>query len=81
VKSGRKPLFYLASRHAHLHSPIHRGVLYFVLLTTVGILGYMWIEGASANDALYMTVITETAVGYSETISLSQAGRTFTRWT
>jgi len=52
--------------------------LYFFLLTIVGMIGYMWIEGASAHNALYMAVITETAVGFSEIIPLSQTGRTFT---
>jgi voltage-gated potassium channel len=53
-------------------------LLYFGVLTVIGTIGYMWIEGASVNDALYMTVITETAVGFSEVIPLSQSGRTFT---
>jgi voltage-gated potassium channel len=44
----------------------------------VGTLGYMIIEGWSAWDAFYMTVITVTTVGYGEVHPMSQAGRAFT---
>jgi len=47
----------------------------FILLSA---LGYVWIEGWSYFDALYMTVITLTTVGYGEVRPLSAAGRTFT---
>ena len=43
-----------------------------------GTLGYVLIEGWSAWDAFYMTVITVTTVGYGEVHPLSQAGRVFT---
>ena len=49
-----------------------------VLLIVLGTLGYVWIEGKSFADALYMTVITLTAVGYSEVFDLTPTGRTFT---
>src|SRR4051812_41554792 len=49
------------------------------LLIVVGTLGYWLIEkDYSLFDALYMTVITLTTVGYGETKPLSTAGRTFT---
>ncbi|MCA9773518.1 MAG: NAD-binding protein [Myxococcales bacterium] len=44
----------------------------------VGTLGYVAIEGMSPFDALYMTVITVTTVGYEEVAKLSDAGRVFT---
>ena len=44
----------------------------------VGTLGYMLIEGWSAWDAFYMTVISVTTVGYGEVHPMSQAGRAFT---
>ncbi|RMH20308.1 MAG: potassium channel protein [Gemmatimonadetes bacterium] len=50
----------------------------FAVLVVVGTLGYLWIEGWSFHDALYMTVITLTAVGYQEVAPLSEAGRNFT---
>ena len=49
-----------------------------VLLLVVGTGGYMLVEGWSAFDALYMSAITVTTVGYLEVHPLSQAGRVFT---
>jgi voltage-gated potassium channel len=43
-----------------------------------GTVGYIFIEGWSFTDALYMTVITLGTVGYSEVGKLSLAGRIFT---
>lgn len=43
-----------------------------------GTVGYSLIEGWSAWDAFYMTVITVTTVGYGEVHPLSHAGRVFT---
>lgn len=55
-----------------------RMAVYFVIVNVIGILGYMYFEGWSFHDALYMTVITLTAVGYHEVAPLSAAGRNFT---
>jgi len=54
-----------------------------VSLAALGVLaagtaGYVFIEGWSVGDALYMTVITLATVGYGETHPLSPAGRWFT---
>src|SRR5437763_8593088 len=50
-----------------------------VALVVAGTLGYWLIEpDYSLFDALYMTVITLTTVGYGETHPLSTAGRSFT---
>ena len=43
-----------------------------------GMIGYMVVEGAPWFDALYMTVITITTVGFGEAVPLSQAGRLLT---
>jgi voltage-gated potassium channel len=43
-----------------------------------GTIGYMVIEGWSAWDAFYMTMITVTTVGYREVHDLSRAGQVFT---
>jgi len=43
-----------------------------------GVGGYMAIDGYPLLDAVYMTVITITTVGYGETRPLSPAGRIFT---
>jgi voltage-gated potassium channel len=44
----------------------------------IGAIGYRWIEGWTWFDALYMTVISLTTVGYREVHDLSTAGQTFT---
>ena len=51
---------------------------YFVALTVVGTVGYMEIEGWSWEDSLYMTVTTETAIGFNEVHPLSSGGRYWT---
>ncbi len=48
------------------------------ILTAVGTIGYILIEGMSLLDALYMTVITISTVGYGEVKPLDEAGRMFT---
>ncbi len=47
-------------------------------LTALGTVGYRTLEGWSWIDALYMTVITLSTVGFSEVHPLSFAGRIFT---
>lgn len=49
-----------------------------VLLTGGGTVGYMAIEHMAPLDALYMTVITITTVGYAEVKPLDTDGRVFT---
>lgn len=50
----------------------------FVLLALVCAVGYVVVEGVPYGEALYMTVITLTAVGYDEVFPLSAAGRSYT---
>ncbi|MCF8447904.1 MAG: potassium channel protein [Bacteroidia bacterium] len=45
---------------------------------TMGMFGYMIIEGVPLLDALFMTVTTISTVGYGEVFPLSTAGRIFT---
>ena len=47
-------------------------------LVAIGVGGYHQLEDMSFLDALYMTVITISTVGYEEIHPLSPAGRTFT---
>jgi voltage-gated potassium channel len=49
-----------------------------VLLPMAGTAGYIAIEGWSFLDALYMTMITLTTVGFREVQPLSTGGRIFT---
>lgn len=56
-----------------------RGPLLALLLTLAfGVAGYMFIERWSFLDALFMTVITVTTVGYREVHPLSRVGEIFT---
>ena len=62
------------------HFP-NRFILAFVIflgLILVGTSGYHWLEGMSFIEALYMTVITISTVGFGEVRTLSSAGRIFT---
>ncbi|VVM06531.1 partial adenosylhomocysteinase, partial [Methylacidimicrobium cyclopophantes] len=61
--------------------PFHRflGALsILLLLVVVGSFGYWALEGMSPLDALYMTVITLSTVGFGEVHPLSPQGRLFT---
>ena len=53
-------------------------IFIFFLILTGGCIGYTVIEGWDGQDALYMTVITLTTVGFQEIHPLSRAGRIFT---
>ena len=53
-------------------------IAYLVVLTVVGAVGYVAIEGWPWHEALYMTVITMSAVGFQEVRPLSEPGRNFT---
>ncbi len=48
------------------------------MITLVGVVGFVTIEGTSILDALYMTVITVSTVGYREPFQLSPEGKAFT---
>lgn len=49
-------------------------LLVLVLLIVLGTLGYIWTEGQPLADALYMTVITVTAIEYTEVFDLTPTG-------
>jgi voltage-gated potassium channel len=53
-------------------------IIVILILLLAGTTGYRLIEGWSFFDALYMTVITITTVGYGEVHQLSKEGRIFT---
>lgn len=64
-----------------LSSPARRFVFAIagmVLVTLVGMAGYVLIEGYPPLDALYMAVITVSTVGYREVRPLDTAGKIFT---
>ena len=53
-------------------------VVLALIIFTAGVSGYMLIEGWSLIDAVYMTAITITTVGFSEVHEMSETGRWFT---
>jgi voltage-gated potassium channel len=57
---------------------LRRGIIILASIIAAGTIGYMLIEGWSPSDAIYMTMITISTVGYSEVHPLSEAGRIFT---
>ncbi len=48
------------------------------VITVVGVLGYILFEGWNFMDALYMTVITLTTVGFKEVCELDTSGQLWT---
>ena len=57
---------------------LRNALLLLAAIITVGTLGYMLIEEQNFLNALYMTIITLTTIGYGETFSLNTDGRIFT---
>ncbi|MGD8351487.1 MAG: potassium channel family protein, partial [Nitrospirota bacterium] len=53
-------------------------VFLIILVIASGTCGYVILEGWSVFDALYMTVITITTVGFKEVHELSPQGKLFT---
>ncbi len=61
-----------STKHLVIAIALSVGIIIF------GTFGYMLIEGWGFLDALYMTIITLTTVGYSEVQALSRPGRIYT---
>jgi len=53
-------------------------VFLLAFIITIGTAGYITIEGWNIIDAVYMTVITLTTVGYGEVHEVSKTGRVYT---
>ena len=56
---------------------LRRGLIILGSIIATGTIGYMLIEGWSSIDAIYMTMITISTVGYGEVNPLSHSGRIF----
>jgi voltage-gated potassium channel len=57
---------------------IFRGIIILLFILVIGTRGYMSIEGWDLMDAMYMTVISITTVGFREVGTVSEAGKIFT---
>ncbi len=61
-----------------LDSKIHKILVLLASIMTIGIVGYMMLSNYSFIDALYMTVITVTTVGFGELTPFSPEEKVFT---
>ena len=59
-------------------SNLYLALLFITLVVVLGVVGFILIEGYSLLDAVYMTVITVSTVGFQEVNQLSDYGRLFT---
>jgi len=59
-------------------SNLYRVLLLFLLVITIGVIGYMNLSNDSFVNALYMTIITITTVGFGEVHPLSEEEKLFT---
>jgi voltage-gated potassium channel len=59
-------------------SVVVKSAAFGLMVLVVGTLGYMAIERMDPFDALYMTTITVTTIGFKEVFPLSPGGRVFT---
>ena len=61
-----------------LATQLARSLLALAAVSALSVAGYVLIEGWSFLDAVYMTIVTFTTVGYEEVHHLSSTGRVFT---
>ena len=59
-------------------SKLYRALSLFFLVIVIGVFGYMYLSNDTFINALYMTIITITTVGFGEVHPLSQEERLFT---
>ncbi|WP_203258957.1 potassium channel family protein [Hyunsoonleella ulvae] len=59
-------------------SRIYTALILLVFIMLIGVLGYRFISDYSWVDALYMTVITMTTVGFGEVVPLDDQSKVFT---
>lgn len=53
-------------------------IILILFIIVIGVFGYMLIEGSNFLDAIYMTIITISTVGFKEVHHLSAPGKVFT---
>ncbi|WP_333908086.1 ion channel [Tenacibaculum finnmarkense] len=59
-------------------SKLYKAVLFSLLILLIGIVGYMWLFEYSFIDALYMTIITITTIGFGEVHPFGTGEKIFT---
>lgn len=78
IYTGERETYSIEELASRLKSTFLLGIGIVTFILTVGTCGYMIIEDMGFFDALYMTVITVSTVGFQEIKPLSTAGRVFT---
>ncbi len=68
----------IENKTAPMMRSVITGVILVLLIMLIGMSGYMIIERLSPLDALYMTVITMTTVGFREVAEFHESGKLFT---
>lgn len=63
---------------AFFRTKIYTAIFLLVVMLLIGVFGYMTISNYSLIDALYMTVITMTTVGFGEVVPLDDESKIFT---
>src|SRR5262245_12543427 len=53
-------------------------LIFLVIVTGIGPVGYTLLEGLPPADAFYLTIVTLTTVGYGDLVPYTEAGRMFT---
>lgn len=53
-------------------------IITFIVIITIGVSGYMYLLGINLIDALYMTAITISTVGYGEVAEMTNVAKLFT---
>jgi len=62
----------------NLKSKLHRALFFLLSIMTIGVIGYMLLSDFSFIDAVYMTVITISTVGFRELHPLNSEEKIFT---
>ncbi|MBE7689622.1 potassium channel family protein [Tenacibaculum piscium] len=61
-----------------LQSRLYKAILFSILILSIGILGYIFLFNYTLIDALYMTIITITTIGFGEVHPFGTAEKIFT---
>ena len=67
----------MSAKKEHPFAKLYLSLVLLLVVIVVGVVGFMVLEGYSPLDALFMTIITLSTVGYQEVKPLSDAGKAF----